>query len=160
VFGQPQTPGFTDLLLGTDAREVVRRVAVGAQHQISLFTSGTVPSNPSELLSGRRVQHLFTEMGEHYDYVIVDSAPILPVSDSVALSSAVEGVLVVTHAGRVTDQNLLDTLERLERVAAPVLGLVLNQVTGTSREYYAYGGYGPKALEHPSVTTVSTAADA
>ena len=110
-------------------RDVVRHVAVGGEHQISLFTSGTVPSNPSELLSGRRVQQLLTEMGGHYDYVIVDSAPILPVSDSVALASAVDGVLVVTHAGRVTDENLLDTLERLERVAAPVLGLVLNQVS-------------------------------
>ena len=160
VFGQPQTPGFTDLLFGKAARDVVRHVAVGAEHQISLFTSGTVPSNPSELLSGRRIQQLLTEMGGHYDYVIVDSAPILPVSDSVALASAVDGVLVVTHAGRVTDENLLDTLERLERVAAPVLGLVLNQVTGTSRDYYAYGGYGSKELARPSVATVSTTADA
>ena len=96
------------------------------------------------MLSGRRSRQLLTEMGGHYDYVIVDSAPILPVSDSVALAGSVDGVFVVAHAGRVTRATSANTLERLERVGAPVLGMVLNQASKVSKEYYAYGGYTAK----------------
>jgi Mrp family chromosome partitioning ATPase len=81
-------------------------------------------------------------MGAHYDYVIVDSAPILPVSDSVALSGAVDGVLVVAQAGRASDNQVGNTIERLQRVAAPLLGFVLNQASKAGNEgAYTYGGY-------------------
>jgi non-specific protein-tyrosine kinase len=103
------------------------------------------------MLSGRRVRQLLNEMGGHYDYVIVDSAPVLPVSDSVALAGSVDGLLVVAHAGRVTQPNVAETLERLERIGAPILGLVLNQASQQSKGYYAYGGYGAPP---PSATTM------
>ncbi len=158
VFDVPQTPGFIDLLLGVNSRDVVQKIDVGGPTRVSVYASGTVPSNPSELLSGRRVRQLLHEMGAHYDYVIVDSAPILPVSDSVALSGAVDGVLVVAHAGRVTEDNVRETLDRLDRVAAPMLGLVLNQATKKSKGYYAYGGYnGPTGAQPvPVIDTRST----
>jgi polysaccharide biosynthesis transport protein len=151
VFGISQGPGFTDLLFGMDPKEVAHHVDVDAGNKLSVYPSGTVPSNPSEILSGRWISHLLTEMGGHYDYVIVDSAPILPVSDSVALAASVDGVLVVAHAGRVTQGNVEETLERLDRVAAPVLGMVLNQASKVSKEYYAYGGY--SARHAPTLPT-------
>jgi polysaccharide biosynthesis transport protein len=134
-----------------DAKDVVHTIDVDAGNQLSVYASGTVPSNPSEILSGRRVSKLLMEMGAHYDYVIIDSAPILPVSDSVALAASVDGVLVVAHAGRVTQGNVSETLERLDRVAAPVLGMVLNQASKVSKEYYAYGGY--TARQAPTLPT-------
>jgi capsular exopolysaccharide synthesis family protein len=142
VFDVPQAPGFTDLLLGAEAKTLVNFVEVEAGSRLSVYTSGAVPSNPSELLSGRRTRQLLAEMGAHYDYVIVDSAPILPVSDSVALAGAVDGVIVVAQAGRVSDVNVAGTVERLSRVSAPVLGLVLNQASkSASVGAYSYGGY-------------------
>ncbi len=60
-----------------------------------------------------------------------------------ALAGSVDGLLVVAHAGRVTEPNVVETLERLERIGAPILGLVLNQASQVSKGYYAYGGYGP-----------------
>ena len=142
VFAITPTPGFTDLLLGAEAKTVVKHVEVDGGNRLSVYASGTIPSNPSEMLSGRRVRQLLTEMGSHYDYVIVDSAPVLSVSDSVALSAAVDGVLVVAQAGRVTDDNVTETVERLDRVGAPVLGMVLNQARRTGPGgYYYYGGY-------------------
>lgn len=144
VFDVPQVPGFTDLLLGMEAKDVVHHVELDGGNMLSVYASGTVPSNPSEMLSGRRSRQLLTEMGGHYDYVIVDSAPILPVSDSVALAGSVDGVLVVAHAGRVTEGDVVESLERLERVGAPVLGLVLNQVSKASKGGHAYGGYTAK----------------
>ncbi len=155
VFGIPQTPGLTDLLLGMDAKDVVHRVEVDGGNVLSVYASGTVPSNPSEMLSGRRSHQLLTEMGSHYDYVIVDSAPILPVSDSVALAGSVDGVVVVAHAGRVTEGRVVESLERLERVGAPVLGMVLNQVSKVSKGDYTYGGYTAKPA--PTLPTSGSA---
>ena len=142
VFGIAQVPGFTDLLLGAEAKTIVNHVDVEGGTRLSVYSSGAVPSNPSELLSGRRTRQLLKEMGAHYDYVIVDSAPILPVSDSVALSGAVDGVIVVAQAGRASDDEVVGTVERLQRVSAPILGLVLNQASKSSSSGgYAYGGY-------------------
>jgi Mrp family chromosome partitioning ATPase len=101
------------------------------------------------MLSGNRVRQLLMEMGAHYDYVIVDSAPVLPVSDAVALSGAADGVFVVVHAGRVTQDNVVETLDRLDRVNAPILGLVLNQASKQAKGYYAYGGYNGPAGAPP-----------
>lgn len=129
VFGIPQEPGFTDLLLGAEARETVNYVAVEGGNRLSVYTAGIVPSNPSELLGGSRTRRLLEAMGNHYDYVIVDSASIVPVSDSVALAGAVHGVIVVVQAGRVTHADLTDAIGRLERVAAPLVGFVLNRAT-------------------------------
>jgi capsular exopolysaccharide synthesis family protein len=143
IFKIPQSPGLTDLLLGMDAKDVVNHVEIDldGSHRLSVYTSGTVPSNPSEMLSGRRAQKLLAEMGEHYDYVIIDSAPILPVSDSVALAAAVDGVFVVAQADRITDDDVTETVERLERVGAPILGMVLNRADRVTKGGYAYGGY-------------------
>ena len=157
VFGIPQSPGFTDVLLGADAKLVVNHVDIEGGNRLSVYASGTVPSNPSEMLSSRRAHQLLNEMGGHYDYVIVDSAPVLPVSDSVALSGAVDGVIVVAHAGRVTDDNIVETVARLDRISAPILGLVLNQATKASAGGYAYGGYNTYAARVPSTKNVPTA---
>ena len=142
VFDVPPTPGLTDILLGTAPKDVVSVIKIGGEHRISVYTAGTIPSNPSEMLSGRRMKRILEQMGEHYDFVIVDSAPILPVSDSVAVAGFVDAVVVVAHAGRVTKGDVQETLERLDRVAAPVIGLVLNQARAAKNDVYAYGGYG------------------
>jgi non-specific protein-tyrosine kinase len=141
VFCLPQSPGFTDLLLGKAAKAVVNHLDIDGGNRLSVFTSGTVPSTPSEMLSSQRAYQLLNEMGGHYDYVVVDSAPILPVSDSVALSRAVDGVVMVAQAGSITEGELVEAIERLDRVSAPVLGLVLNQASRSSNGTYAYGGY-------------------
>lgn len=145
VFDIAASPGLTDMLLGTAPKNVVNVVDVGQDHRISVYTAGAVPSNPSEMLSGRRMNRLLTQMGNHYDFVVVDSAPILPVSDSVAVAGFVDAVVVVAHADRVTKGNVTETLERLDRVSAPVIGLVLNQTRGSKVDDYAYGGYAPTA---------------
>lgn len=141
VFAVPAHNGLTDLLLGADPKSVVAHVDIAGGPRLSVYTAGTVPANPSEMLSGRRTRALLNEMAKHYEFVIVDSAPILPVTDSVALSGTVDGVLVVAHAGRITKNNIVETAERLERVSAPVIGLVLNQAAKTMKTEYSYGGY-------------------
>lgn len=168
VFGVNPLNGLTDLLLGADPKGLVDHVAIEGGPSLSVYTAGTVPANPSEMLSARRTRALFNEMARHYDYVIVDSAPVLPVSDSVALSGAVDGLIVVAHAGRVTDGNVVETVERLDRVTAPIVGLVLNQAAKTQRTEYSYGGYSsisPVAqnnsqVDEPDPTPIATSSPA
>lgn len=142
VFGLSVNPGLTDLLLGGSPRDAVQVTEIRLGDRLAVYTSGEIPSNPSEMLGGARMRKVLEKMGEHYDYVIVDSAPVLPVTDSIALSGAVDGVIVVAHAGRVTTGNVEDTLERLDRVGAPILGFVLNHAESDRRDVYSYGGYG------------------
>lgn len=155
VFGVAQSPGLTDLLLGAAPRDVVHHVEVAEGARISLYCSGVAPSNPSEILGGRRMRQLLDDMGGHYDYVVVDSAPVLPVSDSLAIAHGVDGVLFVVHAGHVTDSMVSGALERLGQVSAPVLGLALNQArNGAQDTEYSTAGYasapGPQPVPEAS----------
>lgn len=160
VLSLPMAPGLTELLLGAVPRDVVRHVDIGEGNTISVYTSGVVPSNPSEVLGSKRARVLLKEMGQHYDYVIVDSAPILPVSDSMSIAAAADGVLVVVDSGRTTTTNVAATLERLERVSAQFLGFVLNSAPIQGAEYsYERNAPAPEPVE-PVETTEYEPADA
>lgn len=142
VFDIPAAPGLTDLLLGEPLELVTHRPIDG----LTVVTAGTVPPNPSELLASERTRETMDRLAQQFDVVLVDSAPILPVSDSLALSAAVDGVLVVVQLQRATRRDVLESLARLDRVQAPVLGIVLNQAVaaGLASGSYGYGyGYGP-----------------
>lgn len=138
VFATAPGPGLTEILLGEPIDMVVNHLD-GGLHVVS---AGAVPPNPSEMLSSTRVGALLNELARRYDYVIVDSAPVLPVADSIALSQAVDGVLLVAQANRTSRRNVGEALSRLGRVGAPVFGLVLNRAQSTASSGGAYGyGY-------------------
>ncbi len=139
VFAVKPSPGFTELMLGEDSGMVVHDVGDG----LHIVTAGAVPPNPSEMLSTPRVAATLADLGSRYDYVILDSPPVLPVADAVALARVVDGVLVVTQANRVSARDVRGAFERLERVGAPPIGVVLNRARhGGSEVGYGYGyGY-------------------
>jgi Mrp family chromosome partitioning ATPase len=83
--------------------------------------------------------------------VIVDTAPVLPVADALALSRVVHGVLVVAQANRVSKKDIGETLSRLERVGAPVFGIVLNRASNAAGGGGTYGyGYNYSPVEEPT----------
>ena len=134
-----------DLLVGEPIAHGVNPIELGDGAEISITPSGNVPGNPGELLSSQRARDLIAELAANFDVVIVDSAPILPVADSLALAGAVDAVLFVTQSRRATRRNIVEALERLGRVHAPVVGIVLNQAKkggGAGSYVYGYGGYG------------------
>jgi polysaccharide biosynthesis transport protein len=144
-------PGFTDLLLGMDAKDVVHHVDVDAGNQLSVYASGTVPSNPSEMLSGRRVSQAPHGDGGalrlRHRRLGADPAGVrLGRARRIGRRCARRRPRRPGHPGQ-----RLETLERLDRVAAPVLGMVLNQASKVSKEYYAYGGY--TARQAPTLPT-------
>jgi polysaccharide biosynthesis transport protein len=112
-----------------------------------LWTLGTrsVAVNPTELLGGKRMQTAFAELAEQFDIVLIDSPPVLPVSDALILSGYADAVLLVVAAGQTRRAGLRRTAEKLARASAPVVGAVLNKATAQD-EYGYYGGYQPYVL--------------
>jgi non-specific protein-tyrosine kinase len=140
VFAIDGSNGLTNNLAGDPMELTIQRIT----DQLSVIVGGPIPPNPSELLSGFRMDSFIDELAQRFDYVIIDSAPILAVSDAAALSQHVDGVLLVVQAKRVTLGQLRASLSTLERVGAPLLGLVLTRAkidNEMSGEYeYLYPG--------------------
>jgi Mrp family chromosome partitioning ATPase len=103
-----------------------------------VLPAGPIPPDPSEVVSGARAAELLSALADHVDVVILDSPPVLPVSDASALATRVDGVLVVVNAGVAAAKQLRRSIELLGQVDAVVIGTVLNGV----RDSGGYGAYG------------------
>jgi capsular exopolysaccharide synthesis family protein len=143
-FHLPNTVGLTSFLLGDTPIEAALQRVPGNPGLVVL-PSGPIPPNPSELLSGDRAAWLFQYLADSADVVVLDSSPVLPVTDAVVLAARVDGVLLVAAAGVSTARGVNASLELLGRVDARVVGTVLNRAPEATGAYgygygYAYGG--------------------
>jgi len=117
--------------------------------RLTVLTSGTVPPNPSELLGTLAAKKLIDELRSKFDYVVIDSSPLLAVTDAAILASNSDGVLVVTRFGQCKREQLAHAVGNLNDVGATVLGavLVMTPMGGNSPYnygYYSYYGEGGK----------------
>ena len=134
--------GLTTVLIGRASLEDV--VQPWRETSLDILPTGQIPPNPSELLGSRAMQELLAEATASYDAVLLDSPPVLPVTDATVLSGLTGGTLVVAGAGQTHRGQLSDTIEALGTVDTQVLGVVLNRVNRTSSRYaYAYTTYEP-----------------
>jgi capsular exopolysaccharide synthesis family protein len=109
---------------------------------LKIIHSGRVPPNPSELLGTERFDELIAQLRKKFDYVIFDCPPLLPVTDAAIISSRVDGVVIVVHAGSTRKHELLGARAAVESVGAKILGVVLNKIPEKTRGYkygYSYG---------------------
>jgi capsular exopolysaccharide synthesis family protein len=116
---------------------------------LSVLASGAVPPNPTELLASARMGEVLRELADTYEVVIVDTAPLLPVADTLALASLTQGALLVVRAAKTSRDQVRTAAESLERVGVRVLGTVFSMAPvpkgnryGRYGHYGAYGGYG------------------
>ncbi len=106
-----------------------------------VLTSGSVPSNPSELLGSSRMKALMEQVTKEYGYVVFDTPPLASVSDGAILASQADGILMVVSPGKVKGEIGRRTKELVERIGTPVLGCVFNGVEPSHRNYYYYYDY-------------------
>ncbi|MGP0030224.1 MAG: polysaccharide biosynthesis tyrosine autokinase [Acidimicrobiales bacterium] len=148
-FNMSNQIGFTSVLLGeATLREALQPVP--GLEGLQILASGQIPPNPSELLSGARTAELLATLADYADIVLIDSPPVLPVTDAVVLAGQVDASVVVAAAGHSTQTQVARTLEILGRVEAPIAGTVLNRASeSVTYTYYRYA-YGaplePKSL--------------
>lgn len=105
--------------------------------------AGDVPPNPAELLGSERMFDILMEIGKKADLIVIDSPPVIAVTDSAVLAHRVDGVLLVIKPGATKMEAARQAVEQLQRAGANILGVVLNEVDfGRSRySYYHYKGY-------------------
>jgi len=147
IFGISNSRGLSDLLLdGEDWFSFIKKTTVPT---LDLIPCGTIPANPSELLGSKRMQRLMTLLSEKYDRIIMDSPPILAVTDSIVLSRLVEGIILVVGAGGASKNGVSRSVELLKEVDARICGAVLNNLNVEKERYYYsryyyydYGKYG------------------
>ncbi len=147
--------GLTTVLVGQATLDDV--VQVWGTSGLEVLASGPIPPNPAELLGSPGMGHLLERMRSTYDYVVVDTAPVLAVTDPVVLARAVDGTLVVANAGRVRRAPLGETLATLSRVGSRVLGVVLNDVR-RDEESYSYRRTPEAGSGRPSTDAAPTGA--
>ncbi|HEY3941389.1 MAG TPA: polysaccharide biosynthesis tyrosine autokinase [Acidimicrobiales bacterium] len=152
-FALPNDRGLTSFLLDeTPIDEALHRVP--SNSGLLVLPAGPIPPNPSELLSGERADWLFRYLAESADIVILDSSPVLPVTDAVVLAARVDGVLLVASAGVSTARGLNRSAELLSRVDARLVGTVLNRAPSAAAYRYGYGyGYGYESAATPPAAT-------
>jgi succinoglycan biosynthesis transport protein ExoP len=134
----PAAPG-TGLAELLDAHASWSDVRRPIKENFHLLTAGTaLAANPGVLLSPEKVRRLLDVIKGTDDLVLFDSPPILAVSDNLILASMMDGVILVVRAGQTLRRDLVRAKEQLDRVGAPILGVVINQMsTREARRYYA-----------------------
>jgi non-specific protein-tyrosine kinase len=122
--------GLSDVLVGEhSAEEAFVPVDVGGNGSLFVLPAGTIPPNPSELIGSQRMRAVLDEVGRHAELIIIDSPPVLPVSDAIPLLDQTSGVVIVARVNRTRR----DALTRLSQVIAAAGGKVLGVVaTGSS----------------------------
>jgi receptor protein-tyrosine kinase len=111
---------------------------------LTALTSGALPPNPSELLGSMAAKKLLNEMRIRFDYVIIDTTPLLAVTDAAILAAGADGVLVMARFGHTKREHLAHAVESLESVGARLLGAVFTMVPtrGSGAYGYSYAYYG------------------
>lgn len=146
LFGLPNTAGLTTVL----ADEAPPEEGILSTRLPGLFIlpSGPIPPNPAEVLASRRMGEFIELAKVRFDFVLYDSPPVLPASDSLILASLAEGVILVVKCGGFPYKMIRQAKEKLEGVKANLLGILLNSVDlkrhGYHYQYYysQYYGYG------------------
>jgi capsular exopolysaccharide synthesis family protein len=137
-FGLSNSVGFTSILLGdAPASEAIQ--AVRGDLPLGLVASGPLAPNPAELLASKRAVSVIEELDSQCDLLLIDSPPVLPVTDAQVISGLVDGVILVGSAGTSTKREVKRAVELLHQVDAPLIGALLNNVHSKHDASYTYG---------------------
>jgi succinoglycan biosynthesis transport protein ExoP len=143
-FGLSNQVGLSDLFLLMRPLDSLPQGVIQSCEvpRLGLVTSGKIPPNPSELLTSRKMTQFLDLLNNEYDIVLMDTPPMLTVTDAAALAPGMDGVVVVAKPGVTKLRDFRQMLEQLQTVGARTLGVVLNEVNPGSRKYgYYYNRY-------------------
>lgn len=163
IFKINPAPGLSDLMIGTATKdEAVRTItdilmgdaewdklmAVQGIDNLHLLPSGTCPPNPAELLISPEFAEAIEDFRKHYDFIIIDTPPCLPVSDASIIGRVVDGTVLIYQSDKTSRHLLMRAIQTLLKNEAKLLGIVINQLsfdvimTSTGSSYGGAYGYG------------------
>ncbi|AIY84189.1 capsular exopolysaccharide family domain protein [Clostridium baratii str. Sullivan] len=129
--------GLSDVIID---RDKLNKCIQKRTEYLDILTSGKIPPNPSEMLGSQAMTSLLDELSNIYDVIILDSPPVLAVTDAQILSTKVDGTVLVVRAEKTKKDTVLATKGVLDKVNANILGTVLNAGDKNKDNYYYYYG--------------------
>lgn len=132
--------------MGTALSDAVQKTSIEGLYAL---TGGVIPPNPSELLGSEQMKNVLQRAKEQYDYVLIDTPPVMPVTDALIVSRFVDGMIFVIASSEVKVEMARDVKNQLVNAGANILGVVLNKVRSEHHGYgygyyYYYGNDGEK----------------
>jgi len=141
--------GLSEVLTGrvkfSTAESIEKVLTPWGEDGLKILPSGKIPPNPAELLNSETMSKVVATLKSHFEYVILDCAPLLPVTDAAIVASKSDGVLLIARAGHTKIAEFQGAVDAIVAVGSSVLGVVLNMIpqTRTGGEYgYRYGSSG------------------
>lgn len=146
-FGLSNKLGLSSCIsMGTALSDAVQKTSIEGLYAL---TGGVIPPNPSELLGSEQMKNVLQRAKEQYDYVLIDTPPVMPVTDALIVGRFVDGMILVIASAEVKVEMARDVKNQLVNAGANILGVVLNKVRsehhGYGYGYYYY--YGSKEAE-------------
>lgn len=141
VFGYNKEPGITNFLVGrATIDDVIRTSPI---RNLDIITSGTIPPNPSELIGSQRMKEFLADMRSRYDIILIDTPPIIAVTDAQVVATLVDGMILVVSSGVTQTELAKRSKELILKVGGKVVGMVLNNfdIYNTYGSYYKYYRY-------------------
>jgi succinoglycan biosynthesis transport protein ExoP len=139
IFDRVGDAGVTNVIVGDSTVDDVAKPTL--IENLWSVPSGPVPPNPADLLHSERFKKFLSDLGERFDRVVIDSPPIVPVTDSAIISTLVDGTVFVVRAFRTSRRLTGQGLRALQDVDSQLVGAVLNAVNLNRREYNEYYYY-------------------
>ena len=136
IFNLANVTGLSNLLVNGGSFETVIQHFSGVK--LDIITAGDAVPNQAELLASPLIHELVRQLRNSYDLVLIDSPPILPVTDAQLLAGCVDGILLVVRSGTVAEEDLIKAKGLLDMVGARVIGTVLNKKKVGKKSYYDY----------------------
>ncbi|NGY04523.1 polysaccharide biosynthesis tyrosine autokinase [Solimonas terrae] len=138
-FGESAAPGLSDYIAGNaDMASVIKKTAVDG---LFLLTNGTTPPNPSELLLHEKFNQLLQNLSKNFDYVLIDTPPVLPVTDACIVGRVAGNVLLVLKEGEHSMNVIEETIRRMRNAGVNPRGILFNQVGVRGGGYGYYSSY-------------------
>ena len=142
IFDLPEAEGLSSILSSeTKPQDMLDAIAKDSNSGLHVLTSGPIPPNPAELLGSEQMRKLLEVLGKSFTHIVIDSPPVSSFTDGVLIASMVDGVLLVVHGGKSSRGVVRRSRQLLRDVGAKIFGVVLNNVSMQSHDYYYHQSY-------------------
>ncbi|MDX6577443.1 MAG: polysaccharide biosynthesis transport protein [Blastocatellia bacterium] len=139
IFDLAEREGLSSILSSDmNPEKMLQTIARDEASGLHVLTAGPIPPNPAELLGSDQMRKLISVLSGHFTHIVIDSPPISSFTDGVLIASIVDGVLLVVHGGKSSRGVVRRSRQLLLDVGAKIFGVVLNNVSVRSHDYYYY----------------------
>lgn len=137
IIGTKNTVGLSKFLLREVGAEAIQRLNI-LDVNLDVLTSGPIPPNPSEMLASTTMEQCLKAFVDYYDYVIIDTPPLLAATDAQILARIADATILVVDNKRTKRRQIIEARKRLDNVGARFLGTVMNKLKLTDGDNYYY----------------------